>query len=266
MIAIKKPFYWVSAHRDVNFTFEYSNTYPLLNVIGSDGFAVFAFTGDGLNSVPIGGYIYIDSGFYKGYHKVIEYFLYDTWYKTETAFDVDGFPVVSGNLTMVTNGVFELYSGYESGDLATLLPYTKIAEFAPEPNLDGQLVVNISGYINKIFDVINSNGTTTIGASTVYYNLFNKVTLIIDGAFQLELMALNSAITSLELNRDYVDTGRSLNGGNLGNHYFSCGESQQIIIDGSLVVNGSTFDGGSDDTVVLIFSPTDFANSDFVTG
>jgi hypothetical protein len=233
-------------------------------VIGSDGFAVFAFTGDGINSVPIGGYIYIDSGFYKGYHKVTEYFLYDTWYKTETAFDL-GFPVTSGNLTFVTNGVFELYSGYETGDLATLLPYTKIAEFAPEPNLDGQLVVNISGYINKIFDVINSNDTTTIGASTVYYNLFNKVTLLIDGVYQLELMALNSAITSLELNRDYVDTGRSLNGGVLGNHYLSCGTSQQIIIAGSLVVNGSTFDGGSDDTVILIFDPTYF-NNDFKTG
>ena len=252
MIAIKKPFYWVSAHRDVNFTFEYQNTYPLINVIGNEGFAVFVFTGDGLNSVPIGGYIYIDSGVYKGYHKVTAYYLFDTWYQTETAFDL-GFPVTSGNLTFVTNGVFELYSGYETGGLATLLPYTKIAEFAPEPNLDGQLVVNISGYINKIFDAINSNDTTVIGASTVYYNLFNKVTIIIDGVYWGEIMALNSAITSLELNRDYVDTGRSLNGGNLGNHYFSCGESQQIIIDGSLVVNGQVFDNGQDETVLQVF-------------
>lgn len=261
MNIIKKPYYWVSAHRDIDFTFEYQNTYPLTAVVGNGGFAVFIFTGDGINSVAVGGYIYVDTAPYKGYHKVTEH-IFSNWYKTETTYIGNG----TGELTFISSSVFEIYKGYQSGDLAALLPYTKIAEFAPEPNLQGQLEVDISGYVNKIFDVINSNDTTEIGSEIVWYNLFNRIEILIDGVSVSTHMALNSAITSLELNRDYIDTGRSLNGGVLGNHYFSCGDSVEIIVSGSQVVTGAIYDGGTDETLVLVFKENDFDNSDFVTG
>lgn len=262
MIIIKKPFYWVSAHRPVEFTLDYELVFPIDYVVGSNGFAVFIFTGDGVNSLSVGQYLYVDSGIYKGYHKVTE-LLFANWYKTETLYTDTQY---GGNLTFIQDKVFTIYSGYDTGPLASLLPYTLIATFKPEPNIDGQLVVNISGYINKIFDVINSIETTTIGANDVYYNLFNKIKIFIDDVYLSEHMVLNSAITSLELNMNYVDTGRELNGGNLGNHYLSCGLSGQFMISGGYVILSSYYIDGISQVAPPTFDPTDFNTSNFVTG
>jgi len=43
MRLIKKPNYWVSAHREIPFTFEYSAILPLYYVVGNAGYAVFVF-------------------------------------------------------------------------------------------------------------------------------------------------------------------------------------------------------------------------------
>lgn len=267
MKIIKKPYYWVSAHREIEYVFEYDLKFALTNVVGNGGFAVFIFVSDGIHSLNIGDYIYCDTAPYIGYHKVAEK-IFSNWYKTETTFDL-GNPVSSGTISFVQDKVFTLYSGYESGALSSLLPYTKIAEFKPEPNKNGQLVVNISGYVNKIFDVIHSYKTTLVGSLSVYYNLFNQITLLINGVGIGDagtLMCLNSSITSFELNRDYVDTGRDLNGGNLGNHYFSCNRSWGIIISDGMVIDSSLYEDGSDVTPPQVFSQTDFDNSDFITG
>ena len=146
-------------------------------------------------------------------------------------------------------------------------PYEQIAQFKPEPNSDGQLVVNISGYVNKIFDVINSNNTTTIGALTVYYNLFNQVQVWIDGAYYSAHAVLNSAIDMYELNRNYVGTNRSLNGGSLGNHYLSCGDSENIVLSGSFVVRGMEWENAVEVPLGADFDVDDFDSNDFdVTG
>lgn len=262
MIIVKKPFYWVSAHRPVEFTLDYELVFPIDYVVGNNGFAVFIFTGDGINSLTVGQYLYCDSGIYKGYHKVSE-ILFSNWYKTETIWTDTQY---GGNLTFIQDKVFTIYSGYDTGALSTLLPYTLIATFKPEPNIDGKLVVNISGYINKIFDVINSTLSVTIGANEIFYNVFNKVKIFIDDVFLSEHMVLNSAITSLELNRDYVDTGRELNGGNLGNHYLSCGLSGQMMINNGYVILSSNYIDGINQVDPPIFDPTDFNTNDFKTG
>lgn len=262
MIVVKKPFYWVSAHRPVEFTLDYPLVFPIDYVVGNNGFAVFIFTGDGINSLTVGQYLYCNSGIYKGFHKVSE-ILFSNWYKTETVFTVTQ---LGGELTFIQDEVFTIYSGYDSGDLSPLLPSTLIATFKPEPNIDGQLVVNISGYINKIFDVINSFDTALVGPDKIFYNTFNKVRVFINGVFLSEHMVLNSAITSLELNDMYVDTGRELNGGNLGNHYLSCGTSYQMMIIGGYVVLSSLYIDGVNELAPEVFDPTDFSVKDFVTG
>lgn len=265
MNIIKRPFYWVSAHRDINYTFEYENVFTLTSVVGEDGKAVFIFVSDGIHSLSPGEYLYCESGLYKGYHKVTGLASgFSNWYLTETDYTDTQ---VGGTIRFIEDHVFEIYAGYSSGPMATYQPYTKVAEFKPEPGLTGTLNVNISGYVNKLFDVINSNDTVEIGALTVYINLFTQVTILIDGAVIATNLVLNSALTALELNRDYVDTGRSLTGGALGNYYPSCGDITFIMIKGGYVSAGDSYSDGVFVPLGPDFSDTDFSASDFkVTG
>lgn len=258
MIAVKKPYNWVSAHRDVEFTFDYDHVYPLFQAVGSDGFATFIIFPDGISSLSVGEYLYCTAEPYVGYHKVSE-ILFDGYYKTETAFTTNN--TTSGNITFIEDQRCDIYSGYQTGHpLSGYHFFHRIATFKPEPNANGQLVVNISGYINKLFDVINSNDTAAIGAlSEVWYNLFTRVEMsfnLVGPSYRMNV--LNSAITSLELNRDYVDTGRSINSGILGNHYLSCGESKLVQIQGDYVVTGRRYVDGN-----IIFVPADFTPGDF---
>lgn len=263
MNIVTKPFRWIPAHRECEFVLAYEHSYSLISVFGSAGFAVFAFASDGIHTQAPGDFIYIDSGFYKGYHKITELFLgFMNWYKAETVY-VDN--QNTGTLIFIEDHVFTIKAGYDTGDLEDLFPLTKIAEFKPEPNTEGRLAFNISGYINKVFDVINSNDTTTIGASEVFYNTFRQIMLYIDDMLMSEHIALNSALDMFELNRDYVDTGRSLNGGNLGNHYLSCGESIDVQISGDFAIVGTTYQGGSPAPTPANFLSADFNASDFQT-
>jgi len=265
---IKKPFYWCSAHRDVKFTFDFEtislngSTAWLLEDTDT-GNMTFTYTGTLFTDTPeAGGIIYVSSGIYKGYHVILSYETLSgfAFINTETLYTADQ---TTGNVKLITSHVFEIYKGYESGDLATLLPYTKIAEFRPESNIDGYLVVNVSGYLNKIFDVPNSNDTTTINGHEVYYNLFNQYTVILDGGVIFIGNVLNAAIDMFELYREYINTGRALNGGNLGNHYRSCGVTTEIIINtsadgvGGYVQDGLIYTDGIDDAV------PDFLTADF---
>lgn len=253
MNIVTRPFFWVSAHREAKFVFDYEHRYTLTNVVSTDGKAVFIFNSDGINFQEIGEYIYITTGIYKGYHKITS-IPFSNWYVTETDYIDDS----TGTLVFIEDHVFTIYTGYDYGTLQTYLPYKLSATFKPEPNADGQLVVNISGYINKLFDVINSNDTVVIGAYPVYYNLFNRVQLFIDDVLTSEHMAANSAIDMFELNDTYVDTGRDLNGGSLGNHYLSCGESDSIQIRGSYIVKYKIYEVGMPILTDAYFDPTGF--------
>jgi len=260
---VTKPFKWISAHREATFTFDYEHVYDLVAVAESDGTAVFIFDGDGINALEGGEYLFIDSGEYEGYHKVTE-LLYANYYVTETDYTTTQ---TTGTLTFIEDHVFKIGFGFDyPPELTAVLPYGAIedARFKPEPNLDGQLVVNISGYINKIFDVINSNDTVEIGGVPVYYNLFNRVVLFIDDVIVSEHIALNSAITQYELNRDYVDTGRDLNGGNLGNLYLSCGDSESIQIVGDYVTQPTSYTPDPA-PITKVFKPSDFDPTQFLT-
>lgn len=270
MNILKRPLKWVSAHRDITFTFGF--TFPDVLVTPSiDGtnYAVLSFTSDGIIHQIVGQYVYITAGLYKGLHKIRTiYASYQYQIETEfTAIQIEG----SVNLSPLPN-TFQIYAGYQTGALAAVLPYTKVAEFKPENNAVGLLEVNISGYVNKLFDVINSNDTTLVGAIYVYHNLFTHIDLLAGNSITGEPFSiisshyvLNASITMVELNRDYVDTNRDLNGGNLGNHYLSCGLSSRIGIAGEYVRLVQSYQDGVEVNIDPDFSPLDFNSSDFAT-
>jgi len=259
---LKKPNKWVSAHKDITYTFGYVFPDALVTPSFGEPYAVLSFTSDGIIHQAAGEYVYITAGVYKGLHKIrTVYASYQ--YQLETLFTViqaEG----SVNLSPLP-ATFQIYAGYQSGVLASVLPYTKVAEFKPENNAQGLLQVNISGYVNKLFDVINSNDTTLVGAIYVYHNLFTSIDLIADGAIISSHLVLNAAITTAELNELYVDTNRDLNGGELGNHYLSCGVSNRIGITGEFVRLIQSYEDGNEVNVDPDFSPADFDPADFAT-
>ena len=175
MKLVKKPFYWSAAHSPIVFEYEYDLKYPISFVVDSGGFAMFLFTGDGINNLSVGDYVYCDFAPYIGYHKITE-IPNPYWYKVSTQF-VSGYYSYSGNLSFVEDASFEIFSGFGTSPLNTVLPFTKVAEFKPEPNSNGVLNFDISGYVNKLFDVVNSQDTIQVGSLDVYYNLMNKILL-----------------------------------------------------------------------------------------
>lgn len=259
---VTRPFNWASAHREITFTLDYENVYTIFGSSDVGGKVAFAFYSDGIHALDVGDYLFVDSGVYKGLHKVTEIFSSQI-YITDTDYIS---AVTSGTLRFIEDHTFIITAGYGSGHpLNTLKPEVEVAEFKPEVNQDGQLVFNISGYLNKVFDLINSNDTTTIGASTVYYNLFNQYQLWMDGAWIFTGNVLNAAITQFELNRDYVGTNRSLNGGSLGNHFLSCGDSINLVLSGDFVIQGTVYEDAIPVPVAADFSPGDFNTNDFKT-
>lgn len=235
----KLPPLWVAAHRAVDFAYDYEErAIQLTGTVSATGYetklAVVPLSN--FSDTPeAGDLIYIDSGLYEGYHTVAVFFLGHII--TTTEFTV---AQTTGNVRLVKPYTFSIYKGYSTGPMAAYHEYELIAEFKPEPNPDGQLVFNICGYINKIFDTLNSNLTATINNAIVYYNLFNQVTLVLNGDDTDTVLsthnALNSALTTFELNRDYVGTLKHLNSGDLDNFYRSCGITENMLIQGNLVV------------------------------
>lgn len=243
----KKPFSWVSAHRPIEYSFSYE-TFGVAGIFEADSLPVPTAPEEILGKISlltnepfsdtleVGRLIYIDSGVYKGYHKILYIYL-GVYIYLDTTFISEQF---TGNASYITEHTFEIYCGYELGDIAEYLPFKKIAVFKPEPGPTGKLTFNISGYVNKIFDVLNSNARATIGGATVLYNLFNKIQLrLIVGSvsvWQHEVFAVNAAIDMYELNSKYVGTGNYLNGGILGNHFRTCGITENILIENTIVI------------------------------
>lgn len=241
--AIKAPYFVVSAHRDVVYTFDYDTRNINLSLFNQGG-KLALFGNPFSEPIIIGQYLFIISGTYKGYH-YIEDIIGGSIFVTSTTYTV---AQNAADAKHITSHNFQIFKGYSSGSLTPYLPFEQIARFSPEPNSEGLLVFNISGYINKIFEVRNSNDVVTVGSVDVWINLFNQVGLYLEdnigvAALVKNHVAINSALDMYELNRLYVDTGRYINGGNLGNHYLSCGITTNQKIEGGLVVTATVYEG-----------------------
>lgn len=265
MILVRRPFNWVSAHREVTFTFDYDFRYEIITGSDVDGKLAILFYNDGIHSLVAGDYVYITTGNNQGYHKIQEVFGANI-YIMETDYTL---AQSGGELVFIEDHVITITVGYNTGQANAALveaqPYKVIAEFKPEPNIDGQLVFNISGYLNKLFDVMNSNDTISFTGITLYPNLFAQYQVLIDGAWVFTGNVLNAAITQYELNRDYVGTNRDLNGGSLENHFLNCGTYDVMQIYGDWVVQSRVYSDGIPDQLLADFSSTDFNGTDFST-
>lgn len=177
MIIPKKfPTYWSAAHSPVNFEFGFETKDLYSANINSFGKTFFVITTPFSETIAIGSYVYIDSGIYKGYHKVTNVvfsflIVVDTIYKGAQ---------ITGKISYITTHTFKIYKGFEPGELYdfdTVLPFELVAEFTPEPNTAGVLAFNISGYLQSFFNPNNYGDLRTLFAKQYLIGLYNRYRL-----------------------------------------------------------------------------------------
>lgn len=180
MIAVRKtPTYWSAAHSPVVFEFNFET--HSITACNDNGEGKLLVVPSAIFGGPVtnGGFIYIDTGIYKGYHKVIGN-LFNLAFSTDTDFIGTQ---TTGNISVITSETFRIYKGFESGELYdydNVLPLELVAEFTPEPNLDGKLRFDISGYLQSFFNPNNYPDlhTLPIGTKQYFIGLFNRYRLV----------------------------------------------------------------------------------------
>ena len=255
MNLLKRPYKWVSAHQPIEFTME-PPRYALSSVGSGSGFAIFSYITDGLYTPVVGDRLVISTGAYQGFHTITAVGTSNIFgvvfqdVTTETVYTTtqnDGYVCFQQEISL---GV------YKGGD--SFKAFELIATFRPEINIEGLYVFDISGYVQKVFPVVDSNVNYTLGGLIVKRNLYENIQLYMNvgvtlGIFVGQLLALNSAIDSEQLNRDYVDTGLNLNDNAGANFYFSCGLTENIQIVGDFVKVVGQYDDGILETISPYF-------------
>lgn len=239
---IQRPPDWVSAHRECRFAYTFKkhtifgtgNFGGYMSVVTLTAFPFYINPGDRL-------YIHThhpaDAPF-QGFHIVRE--VSGIHIITETPYTTAIYDICE--VSHIQLPEVHLYKGYAPAelvlpvfpgtpvDLATIQPRQHVATFKPEAGPDGNIDFDISGYLKTVIEQPYKAGYNNT-ETTHHYPLFfvfdyiplnyNKVEVLIkepEGPLQphptpgLEctLYAANASVTTPELNRHFVDTGRPL--------------------------------------------------------
>jgi hypothetical protein len=223
MIILKKqPYWWTSAHAETVFEFDYETVSCTIGEDVDTGNIAILPVSIPFSDVPyVGQLVFISSGDYKGYHVVQSY--EDGIIVTETT--IGALPSVAIDCKLITKHQFKIYSGFPDGvQFYETLPYTHVATFISEPNSEGKLRINISGYLKSIFDPTkypDLNKIAVWGDAQWATGLFNRYYLFeqqldsnsreIESEWLVNFrMVLNANTLQFDLNKYYYETGASL--------------------------------------------------------
>lgn len=201
MNPVTVPKEWNSAYRPIEYEFYFSQVNSA-DVDDDGGFARFTLPGAFGDSTPIvGEQIYVYGIYYTGYHTITSV-ASSTVFTTSTVYDTDE---TTGIVKHIWLPEIEIYKGYDTGEsLDTELPIELVASFIPSASPEITIRFDISGYIQSIFTTIES---PTIGLDV---NMFNRFRLKIDGDYLDHYQALNSTITTEDLNDIFVNSSNCL--------------------------------------------------------
>lgn len=232
-LPISVPPVWNSAFNPIEFIYDMP-TEPA-GISDVDGYMTID-TAYGFNNalivVKVGDLLWVDGGVYRGYH-VVRKVISISSFQTETIYTALGFEFVK----YAQPPVWEIYKGIV-GDLS--FPFTKVADFQPEPNKEGYLSFNISGYIQSSLPIIVPPLEGTLVSSDYRYidtNLYTPFQILHDDTSEYTYYALNCAIETALLNSDYVDTGKALS---TNPFVFQNGETWLSYIEGVTIITKRT--------------------------
>lgn len=234
---ISKPAQWMSAHRRNEFKIRLPQS-TITSGFNAGGYLKINLSGAFLTGFAVGDRVYIPNlSPYTGFHTVRE--VHSSVQVTlNTAYEatISGAAVI-WKVDLPTIQVYKGYKlaeqtvSYDGGtyDFYTNQPYELVATFKPEAGADGYLTFDVSGYLKTVIDnpykpaynpdedsklyPVSALGVKVSEYTPLYYN---KVRIIlpdstgtIKGIISSHYVA-NSAISTDELNRLYVDTERPM--------------------------------------------------------
>ena len=213
---ITQPKKWASAHKPIEFV--YDMPFQSGDVDNSGGFAnvLLGSALAGGKTIVVGDLVYISSGVYKGYH-VVKSVSNNLDFVLETAYISFASSVT---IKYATPPQWQIWKGYQDSEVSgtNYFPFTKVADFAPEGNIDGYLSFNIGGYVKSAMKPIEPPQDGTPFSNVYIYqdvNLWQPYRLLIGTNpeslyFENIYLALNSSIESDTLNAEYFKTQKPL--------------------------------------------------------
>lgn len=227
---INQPAEWVSAHRENRYKVRLPQT-TISSGYNNGGFLKLNLAGSFGEAINVGDRVYIPAGTdYTGFHTIKEvHSSIQITLETQWVSNTGG-SVVIWHVYLPT---ISIYKGYRAGelvltytggtiDLYDIMPFELVGEFKPEPDLTGYLNFDICGYLRTVIespykgaynpDETNYLYSTFITGYLSWYapKYYNKVEVFIDDTKVNVHYAANAAISTDELNREFVDTERQL--------------------------------------------------------
>jgi hypothetical protein len=196
-----QPELWNSAYSDITYLFDFNNETITGVTEPSVGSIRVTISGTWDINPSVNQYLYIDSGAYLGVHRVLS--------STNTTVDLKTTYTTtqtSGNAKSLRSPTFSLYKGFKANeDFPQQLPYILVGNFNMLFNSNYQLELNIKGLIQRIFTITQPDLNADFDFSS-----FNAFRLEYDGLVTDVRYALNSSITTTELNNSYLANGAYL--------------------------------------------------------
>ena len=236
---LQRPAKWISAHRKN----EYKVRLPISGIVSgynSGGKLKVILNSAFPYTINEGDRIYITAFEpYTGFH-TIESIDSSIQFTLTTPFVIG----MSGNVAVfqVVLPTVYIYKGYKYNevvltyntgtiDLYNIMPYTLAAQFKPEVDFDGYLKFDVCGYVKTVIESPFKGAYSPDEESFLYpYGVniytpkyYNKVEVILEETLIATHYAANASITTDELNREFVDTGRQLQPLKMPAEYFGNG-------------------------------------------
>ena len=208
----QQPSVWSSAYDDIEFQFKFKDYYVIsANSTSPYGWAELTVYPNFDITPIVNDSIYISSGIYAGYHKVIS--------ATSSKVTID--VLYNGNQSIGTIQhlrvpSFNLYKGFRSFEsFPNELPYTFVNSFVPLYDGNRIIKVNLRGLLQTIFTIEEPPITSSFA-----FSIFNAFRIEYDNTLTTIRYVLNSGVDRAELYESYMN-------GNYMNEFkplkFGCG-------------------------------------------
>jgi len=177
---------WQAVHQPVIYRYTFA-TVSFTNV--SDVYGDAGLLMPNTSAFTVGQRVYIPTGIYQGNWTVTTIFTNNSI--VVTAPYVSG---TTGNVTPLSNVSASVWAGYQVGhDGYSIYPYRKIAEFIGVAGINGEVTMDISGYLKSLFKNI---GPPQLGVDLTMSFPFD---VEVSGEPRLTRYAINATIPSADL-------------------------------------------------------------------
>lgn len=213
---LSAPSHWNSVSHPIKFTYDFPTEEAAFYNHNSEGLLTIlcGIFMDNDTLIKAGSIVYISSGIYKGYHTVNKFLSFDSvgGVNYQQRFQLNSpylTAVPNSDIKFATPPVWTIYKGFLASEVSgnNYHPYSFVSDFKPEGNLDGELEFDVSGYVKSAMFPIQFRLSYGIRNA---YELYMPFRIINSNYFESYYMALNSGITTDELNGNYVGTNRFL--------------------------------------------------------